>query len=565
MKKVFLLLSSLVTGLGASLAIAPQNTLVIQWASAITTTDPHHALDSNIQYSLTNVYETLVTYERNTSKLVPMLATSWKVGNNNKTFTFALRKNVKFHSGSDFTCKDAEYSLRRLLISSSSLTYAFYLSLPLLGFDFWDDDLKKTTKFSSLTKAVHCDTGGNLVLETPQPSPLLLQRLTGTYAAILDSKFAIANGEWDGTQTTWKDWIAKDLSNSAFNKPASGTGAYQMVSRESEQLVFKAFSGYWGEKPKLENVIFKSVSEDASRVLAIKNGDADFIFLGNRASLAQVRGAAGVKVLVGKSPDSSAIMMNQDIAPKSKFIGSGKLDGKGIPTNFFSDIHVRRGLAASFDHNRMIKEIYSGNGERRVMAIPSLLPDYDPSIKIQGFDPELAKREFKQAFNGEVWNKGFSFLIPLDADRDMYSLLKQGLEKLNPKFKVLLKDMPQADLYAALGQNVVPITINGTNAEIPDGEALARFFYSSSGTFAPHTHYNDPQTEKAFAQLATTADPAARAKLMGLIGRRAAELLPIIPLPGTDRFWIYRQELKGFEANINTFRYTYLLWNSISK
>ena len=569
MKKRALVSLALIFGSAAGLAVAPKDTFVMQINGTIATTDPHQAYDTNVSSYFTNVYDTLVTFEGKSTKIVPMLATAWKTSSDLKTFTLTLRKGVKFHSGNDFTCVDAEYSLRRLISSSNGLSAGFYLSGPLLGFGSWDDAAKKSTTFANVSKAVRCDANGNLILETPKQEPLLMARLTGTHAAIIDSKFAIENGEWDGTEATWKDLVGKDLSNSAMNKADAGSGAYQMVSREADQMVFKAFPGYWGEKSKFENVVMKVVPTDASRVLAMKNGDADFVAYDSVTSIAQLRGAPGVKILELKSTAATAIYFNPLMDKKSKFIGSGKLDGKGIPVNFFGDIHVRRAFAASFNSARVLKEILQGSGELRTMALSSLLPGYDPSIKLPAFDPELAKREFKLAFKGELWKKGFAIELLTIAEtpvtRDVFALLKQDLEKLNPKFKAILRPTPQNDLYAALGGNLVPITINGTSADVPDGESLAQFSYSSTGTFSVHTHYNDPITEKAFAALAATADPVARGKQLTAIGRRGAELLLVLPLPEVNTFKIFRKEVKGVDENFNIFRYTSLFWNSLSK
>ena len=53
--------------------------------------------------------------------LVPLLATDYKPSNAAKTWTFGLRKNVKFQNGDTFTCDDAAYSFRRAVIAGRML------------------------------------------------------------------------------------------------------------------------------------------------------------------------------------------------------------------------------------------------------------------------------------------------------------------------------------------------------------------------------------------------------------------------------------------------------------
>ncbi len=554
---------------GLTLAVAPSNMLVAQLSGEMVTLDPQQAFDTNGTEVLNNVYDTLVTFDRNTTKLVPVLATDWKVSSDGKTITLGLCKGVKFHSGNEFTCNDAEYSFRRLLVTNNSSSTAFYVSDALLGFQYWDEKLIKDTPFSAITNAVRCDSSGKLVFKLSRREPVFLLRLTGTWGAILDSKAAIAAGEWDGMEATWKDWQNKDLGNSSLNKADVGSGAYQMISREADQAIFKVNSSYWGSKGNIENVIVKVGGVDAARVLAIKSGDADIISYDNINVVKQLQGASGVTVNRFSSTSASAVFFNQAITKGSKYVGSGKLDGKGVPANFFADINVRRGFAAALDSKRIINEILGGLGETRTMPVPTALPGYDSSIKTIAFNLEQAAQEFRKAAKGEVWKNGFRFeaIVPAGSDTalNVMGLLKKNLERINPKFKITVKVMPISDLYPALGGGVVPLTINGNSAEIPDALALLSFFYSSEGVFSVHTHFKDAQIDKLIGQLSQTEDLGKRAALVTQIGRRGNELLPFVTLPEPISTHISRLSLKGVKANYNPFRYTPLFWNSLSK
>jgi peptide/nickel transport system substrate-binding protein len=561
--------SAVLVSAGLTLAVAPSNTLVMQRAGEMVTLDPQQVFDSNAVAVVNNVYDTLVTFERNTTKLVPMLATDWKVSSDGKTITMGLRKGVKFHSGNDFTCADAEYSFHRLLVTNNGSSAAFYLSDAMLGFQYWDEKLIKSTPFSAIQNAASCDANGNLVFKLTRREPVFLLRLTGTWGSILDSKAAIAAGEWDGSEATYKEFQNKDTGNSSLNKTDVGSGAYQMVAREVGQAIFKANPNYWGEKGKLENVIVKIVTDDTGSVLAMKSGDADYITTGNTNTILQLKGVPGVTIFPFSSTSASAIFFNQAIGKGGKFSGSGKLDGKGVPANFFADVNVRRAFAATVDHKRISNEIYNGLAENRTMPVPSILPGYDASIKVIPFNLEMAKSEFQKAFKGQVWKNGFSFdaVIPAGSPgaQSIMELLKKNLERINPKFKIKVKALPLNDLYPALGGGLVPLTISGNSVEIPDALAILSFFYASNGVFAVHTHFKDAQIDKLLAELSTTEDLGKRAKLVSQIGRRGNELLPLVILPESATVRIARSSLKGVKENYNLFRFTELFWNTISK
>src|SRR5215467_11899962 len=61
------------------------------------------------------IYNGLLTFDvYDNEKIVGDLAERWEITEDGKQITFFLRKGVKFHDGSDFTCADAKYSLEKL-------------------------------------------------------------------------------------------------------------------------------------------------------------------------------------------------------------------------------------------------------------------------------------------------------------------------------------------------------------------------------------------------------------------------------------------------------------------
>src|SRR5438067_9133498 len=82
--------------------------------NAADTTDPS-TLASAFSQTLCNVYDRLTYLVPNTWQVQPQLATSWKASADAKTWTFTLRKGVKFHNGKTLDSKDVAYSYRRIL------------------------------------------------------------------------------------------------------------------------------------------------------------------------------------------------------------------------------------------------------------------------------------------------------------------------------------------------------------------------------------------------------------------------------------------------------------------
>jgi peptide/nickel transport system substrate-binding protein len=538
-----------------AVAAVPNNTLVLMQSADIPTLDPGEAYDTASYEPIENIYETLVAYKgQSASELTGALATDWKISGDGKTYTFNLRKNVKFHSGNAFSCDDAQYTLQRNVVTNHSDSGNWYLADALLATQSNANDDKGVT-WDKISKSTACNKDGQLVLTLPKPDPALLVKLAADNMSIVDKKWAIGLGEWDGTEKTWKDWVGKDLTDSELNKKPSGTGAYQLVKRDPNQLVFKSFDGYWGGKPKIENVIMQIVKEQATRLEALKKGDADIVETGPRSVLTQLQGVPNLKIYDGIANNASTIMfMNQKINNPEN-LGSGKLDGKGIPANFFSDLNVRKGFAYSFDYDRYIKEVQVGKGTKRTMALPDIFFGYDKNVKQYGYNPEFAKANFQKAFGGDLWKNGFvlqaRYRAGSPAAQTAMEILKANVEKLSPKFKVELSAKPWSEFLKDSAAGKEAMVILGWAPDYADPDNFIRTFYHSEGFYHPRLNFKDDQTDKLIDQASATTDKSKRAVLYSLVGQRGYELCPFVLMPAAVGFLVYNANLKGIEENYN--------------
>jgi peptide/nickel transport system substrate-binding protein len=561
-----------VLGFGLAFAAVPQNTYVRYTSSDIPTLDPGQIYDTASGEVGENLYETLVAYKgKSVTALEGVLATDWKESNSGKTFTFNLRKNVKFHTGNAFTCADAEYSLRRNLVNNNAESGNWFLSEALLGTGSNAKDDTSIT-WAAITKAVDCNAQGQLVLNLPKVDPALMVKMAYIGQAVIDSKHAISIGEWDGTEKTWKDWVGKDLTDSALSKKPSGTGAYQFVKNDPNLFVAKAFDGYWGNKPKITNVILQVVKELPARIEALKKGDVDVIDGGPRATvIPQLEGVKSVKIMDNLTNNSqSGIFMNQNIK-NPEVLGSGKLDGKGIPGNFFADVNVRKAFAHSFGYEQYIKEVQAGKSVYRTMALPETFLGYDKSIKPFSFDPEKARAAFKVAFGGKLWSSGFTLRARYRASsvpsQTAMEILKKNVEALNPKFKVELSAKPWSDFLKDSAQGKEAMILIGWAPDYADPDNFMYTFYHSEGYYHPRLNFKDAQMDKLLEQARSTTDAAKRRQLYSQVGRRANQIVPFIILPMGTGFLPYNADLKGVEENYNSMNNgaTGSLWKDLSK
>jgi len=560
---------------GAALAATPKDTLVIQESADIPTIDPGVTYDTASGQFTENIYETLWTYKGSSLRAFdPLLATSVpSFTNGGKTLTVALRKGVKFHSGNSFTCADAEYSFRRNLVTNSGVSGNWFLSDSLLGTQSNAKDDPSVT-FAKITAAVKCNAAGALVFTLPKPDPAFLAKLAFTGQSIVDMKWAIQQGEWNGTEATWKDWVGKDLTGGPLDKKPSGTGAYQLVSRDANSILLKAFPGYWGAKPQITNIIWQKVPEQATRYQSFLRGDADAIETGPRANVQeQLVGKPGV-TFIDNLPNttSTAFFMNEKISDPA-LLGSGKLDGKGIPANFFTDVNVRRAFAYSFDYAGYIKEVQQGKGKQRTMLLPDSFPGYTANVKTYTYDPAQATAYFKRAFSGNVWKNGFvlntNYRAGAVASQTAMEILKKNIEALNPKFKLNINAKQWSQMLTDSKNGKEAMIILAWAPDYADADNFLYTFYSSQGYYFPRSNWKDASVDKWLDAARTTVDTGARNKLYAQVAQRAYEQTPYLLVPAGVNFTIVRNNLKGVSAaTYNPMRSdatTGVLWKTLSK
>ncbi len=579
MKRITTLVATFALLAGLALAQAPANTYVVSQFGQPASLDPARAYDTASGAILENVYETLFTFDDPAiDQLKPALATSYEVLNDGLTYRFQLRPDVPFHSGNTMTCADVDWSFTRGMITAAPEGATSYLlGSQFLGSQQTGDDadafLAEVT-WDEVENMVTCPEGDDglvVDLNIQAPDPAFLAVLAYTAFSVIDSQWAIENGEWDGSEATWTDWIGRDLTEGFLHRNVSGTGAYELVEWGDASVIATRFDDYWGGPAQIENVVYNYVDEEATRILALQQGDADRIILGQRASLVQVRGTPGV--VVHEEPDwastcVSAGFFNFDIDTTDNVdVGSGQLDGNGIPSDFFADVNVRRAFAHLFDQDEFIAQIYQGEGAKLTMGLPSTFPGYNPDVPIRSLDLEAAEEFMRLAFDGEVWEKGFEFTALYNAGNTtretLLNIIKDNVEFLNPKFTMNVRSIPWADFLARSAEGKIPLFALGWCADYADARNFVNTFYDNDGFYAPRTSINVPEMQAIIDEADVILDQETRGFLYREIGVLHYDQAPLIVYPVPTEYILTSDKISG--VYYNPMRSDEFLWKDIAK
>lgn len=559
MKRILTLMTSLLIVGAFSAALAQDDTYVFMTFGPIDTLDPEGAYDTASGTALENVYETLYAYDGEaTDQFIPSLALSHEISDDGLTYTFSLREGVSFHTGNPFTCRDVEYSMERILVMNDASSGVWFQSEALLGTGANAADDPSIT-WDMIENAVECVDDYTVRFHLPKVDPAFMGKLLYTNASVVDSAWAIQNGEWSGTSVDWEEWVGKDPREGFMHDQVSGTGAYALVSWDGTDAVFERYDGYWGPAPDIKTVQIRVVDEAATRILALQNGDADRVAVNDWATLeSQVRGLPGVKVW--EAPDwvslsVNAIHMNQDIsvADNDVNVGSGAFDGQGIPADFFADLDVRKAFAYSFDPQAIIDDLYLGNGIPLTMALPPSFLGYDENVPMHSYDPEMAEQHFRAAMGGELWDTGFTMTISYNTGnttrQTIAEILKANIEDLNPNFHINTRGIQWPDFLSDRNNNLLPISVVGWAPDYADPDNYIHTFYHSEGYYGSQLNFNDPELDRLIDAARSTTDVAEREALYSQVGHRGYELAPTIMYPTQTTFTVTRDNISGVYYN----------------
>jgi peptide/nickel transport system substrate-binding protein len=462
------------------------------------TLDPAWHYDTSSATAIFNIYETLVFYDgASVDKFVPMLAESWTVSPDGSTYTFKIRKGVKFHEGGDLTADDVAYSFQRALLQDRSGGPIHMVIEPVLDVASIDELAKKEGDLKACQKVLDAATvkGDEVTFKLAFPFGPFLQILAGSWMSVIDKEWAIARGDWDGKCDNWRKWWDPKAEASKLFDVANGTGPYKLVKWDKgKELILERNENYRLGPAKIKNYIRKVVPEWGTRLAMFEAGDADSIDV-PRPFVAAMKPLvdAGKARMHGPLPGS--IMQSGFINFKVKE-GSAympKLGGADKP-DLLNDLSLRRALNYCFDTPTYIKESWLGEAEQIAGVIIKGRLGYNPDQKPYEFSLAKCEEELKKAWDGKVWSDGMRIVFTFNqgnvARRFAAEMLERNLEDMNKKragrpiFSVDVLDLPWPTYLKALDAGELAVFWVGWLEDYAHPHNWVHPYMFRTGTFA---------------------------------------------------------------------------------
>jgi peptide/nickel transport system substrate-binding protein len=404
---------------------------------------------------LNQVYENLFRFKPGTLEVEPWLAESYEVSPDKRTYTFRLRKGVKFHDGTPFNAKAVAFSVDRAM------------ALKQTG-SMWLQPVEKVEVVDDYTV--------RFVLKSPLA--IFLFHLAHPSVLRMVSPTAVKAHEKDGDWA--KTWL--DLND-------AGSGPYVIRKAvKNDYIHLERFINYWkgwGTK-YLDAVLFKEVRESSSRKMMLLNKQVHFAQDVSFEDIDELKKVPYINVELRSLPATVVLVL--------RFTGGAD--------NPIRNLKIREAIACSIDYDAMIKAAMKGFANQAQGPVPRLHFGHNDKLKIYKRDVNKAKELLKEAGYkpGEI-----KMIIMYNVGYDWKRLASETLMSNLGEIGINL------ELYTTTWTGMAASLRNGTAPPPPhmyihfssgtvDALTLLRRMYASSSIGTWNPGYSNPELDRVLEE-----------------------------------------------------------------
>ncbi len=438
-----------------------------------------------------NMYDSLVAIDTNL-KIIPALAEQWEIPDP-KTYIFHLRKDVKFHDGTDFNADAVKFNLDRYLTDKTS---------------------RRASEISSI-QTMDVTDPYTLKITLKAPFVPFLANLVDRAGMMLSPKAVQAGGA---------DFSRKPLG--------AGTGAFKFVEWiTNDHLTMERNPNYWKKDasgtqlPYLDKVIFRPITDETVLLTNLKTGDLDAYWLVPPKDVASIK--SGHELVLREAPglNFNCFEFNTQTEP-------------------FNKKELRQAVAEALDREQINKTVYFGTYQVGYGPIPPSSWAYDPNLKPYTGNVAKAKEYLKAGGKPD----GFAFEYKLAAGSptalQLLQLVKDQLAKAGITLNISQQEAAKIQADAQAG-NFQSTSYNWSGRIDPDGNIFNQLH---TGGSLSETKYTNPQVDDLLDKARATTDQSQRKEFYQQAQKIMVEDAPMAWWSFAPAYLLTRPNVQGMQV-----------------
>jgi peptide/nickel transport system substrate-binding protein len=484
----------------------PEQELVVLQGISPDNISPQHTVLAASWWVFSKMVSTLVAFDHNLEP-VPYLAESWEVAEDGLTWTFHLRRDVKFHDGTPFNAEAAAWSLNRFIAEAGA---AWQLR-----------PVKEVVAVDEYT----------IEVRTQDIFPALLARLASHYTGF------ISPTAFEKYKEGWG--IRHMVGSGPFKLYEFIPGDRVVLVRNEEYTWGPAFAKNRGPA-HLETLVFKVIPEDVTRIMELEVGKGTMTWEVPTVDIARLTAAPHMQVITAPEWAVDFIMFN-------------------LADPLFEDVRVRRAIAHAIDVDPILEFILEGFADRAYgpvgpamteyyEGVEELAPYYKHNIEkakrllaevgwVPGPDGILVHEETGERFRVEMWLA----TAPEEHIRAM-EVVKEQLRGVG--IEIELVTMELGTFWPKIQAHEHRVAYEDIHWS--EGAFMAYLIYHRDG-FPFRGVGADPRLVELVEALEVTLDTQQRFELLREVERLSAEVMPIIPLWHEHGSWAATADVGGLD------------------
>jgi peptide/nickel transport system substrate-binding protein len=504
------------------------DTLVYAASADPASLDPSLNSDGESLRPTGQIFQSLVTFKKGSSTVVPSLATGWTVSKNRLVWTFKLRRGVRFSDGTAFNAAAVCANFTRWYtfptpLQSDALSY--YWQTVFGGFATAapgglgpDKSLYKGCK-------AHGQNSVSILLRRPSSSFLAAIGLPnfGIASPAALVKYQADAGTVDATG------VFHPTGTFGTQHPI-GTGPYMLQSwTPGSKLTLVANPRYWGPKPKIKRIIYIPIGDGAARLQALQSGEVQAADNVAPQDFATIRGNKKFKLYVRPPTSIGYVGINQSIPPMNNPL-------------------VRQAVAYGLNSAAIVKPFYGGVGTPATQFLPPSLVGYaKKGVPLFKYDPAKSIALLKQA--GLTPPVKIDFWWPTSVSRPYMPDPQRNFEafaaSLNKAgFQVTAHSAPwRPDYRAGVQAGKDQLFLFGWN---PDFIDPANYLNVHFGSKTAQFGFENQALFTLLAKADAEPNPDVRAALYQQASVLVMKQLPVIPYVWAAGAIVFDSSVKGF-------------------
>ena len=399
-KMFFLVLTTLALLLSACGGLGQSTPVIMRvgWSGSPDTLNPGAAVLSESYTIFGLVYDTMYQLQLDGSFKLS-LAESMSVSDDALTYTYKIRDDVKWHDGEPLTADD--------------VVFTYYLYQNTEGYPWMGD-------YTYYFENMEATDNNEVVITLSEAIPNIDAQLVFLYVL---------------PKHVWENEDGYEFENTAM----IGSGPFKMMEyKPSEFVHLAANTDYFGDKPKIDEVIFQTFDNSDALVQAIKTGQVDMITEMPNTAVETLRSEANVEVVTGApfAPGVTDIIINQTL-PENCPPDDGVCTGHPA----LLDRNVRVAMSHATDKQKIIDVVLLGLGTPGTALLPDGLGIwYNSSIKDYAYDVAEANKILDDAGYADTNNDGVREMP--DGSRDLTFRISWPNDSIDsPRMAELLSEM----------------------------------------------------------------------------------------------------------------------------